>query len=270
MKPDLIAYHKTIGQELEAVKNRVRYLIGDAHWGEEGRYKEAVLKDALMRHLPLGYSLGTGFVSCANGEMTRQIDLIVYDNDFPVLFRQDDFVILTADGVRGIIEVKTTLDASRLKDCVTKASENGSKILSSHNVRTYSFFNGVFCYNYEAADYLKALEAAHEGTQEYLLSPLDPNFQIPDRLGVSVNHIALGPDILLKLWWGGPKPFKLTCYELKNLAVSYFFSNLLSFLQPDQSRNAISAMFPLQTKEVFIKGQKNFIVGAEGQDLTRS
>ncbi|MRG88149.1 hypothetical protein [Salinibacillus xinjiangensis] len=44
MISDLVEFQKTISKELYTIKDRVKNLIGDAHWGEEGRYKESVLK----------------------------------------------------------------------------------------------------------------------------------------------------------------------------------------------------------------------------------
>lgn len=35
----------SITQEIDSIKDRVRNFIGDANWGEEGRYKEALLKN---------------------------------------------------------------------------------------------------------------------------------------------------------------------------------------------------------------------------------
>ena len=43
-------FQESITEELNVVKNRVRNLIGSHHWGEEGRYKEAILKCAIHRH----------------------------------------------------------------------------------------------------------------------------------------------------------------------------------------------------------------------------
>ncbi|MCW4043504.1 MAG: hypothetical protein NWE90_07260 [Candidatus Bathyarchaeota archaeon] len=42
-------FQKSITEELEVVKDRVRNLIGSAHWGEEGKYKEAVLTNVMRR-----------------------------------------------------------------------------------------------------------------------------------------------------------------------------------------------------------------------------
>lgn len=56
----LIDYHKTTTKELLTITNKVRNLI--SHWGEDGRYKEAILKNIIRRFLPEKYSIGTGFV----------------------------------------------------------------------------------------------------------------------------------------------------------------------------------------------------------------
>ena len=77
-------YHKSITYEIKDLQNRVRHLIGDANWGEEGRYKEAVLRSVIKRFLPSNIRLGTGFVIDKNENglnISKQIDIIVYDNE---------------------------------------------------------------------------------------------------------------------------------------------------------------------------------------------
>jgi len=104
-----IDFHKSTTAKLLAIKDRVRNLIN--HWGEDGRYKEAVIKTMIQRFLPEKYKIGTGFIirQTANRgehEPSRQIDLIIYDTSYPILFKESDFVILKPDAVVGIIEVK--------------------------------------------------------------------------------------------------------------------------------------------------------------------
>jgi len=84
-------FQESITNELEVVKNRVRNLIGDAHWGEEGRFKEAVLGNVIRRFLPSDLSIGTGFIARNRNttvEVSKQADIIVYNNRIPVLFCQ--------------------------------------------------------------------------------------------------------------------------------------------------------------------------------------
>ena len=89
---DYLEYHKSIASEFKAYQNRVRNLIGNKHWGEEGRYKEIILMNYLKRVLPKNVSVGTGFVQ-GNNNLSTQIDIIIYDNTFPVLFSEGDFVV---------------------------------------------------------------------------------------------------------------------------------------------------------------------------------
>ena len=50
-------FQKSITKELDTIKNRVRNLIGSSHWGEEGRYKEAILRNVIKRFLPSNLSI---------------------------------------------------------------------------------------------------------------------------------------------------------------------------------------------------------------------
>src|SRR5690554_1453256 len=111
-------FQESITQELNIVKNRVRNLISDAHWGEEGRFKEAILKNILRKFLPSNLSVGTGFILKATGNndnenrLSNQLDIIIYDNTLPLLFSEGDFIITTHSNVRGIIEVKSKITAT--------------------------------------------------------------------------------------------------------------------------------------------------------------
>jgi hypothetical protein len=102
-----LEFQKSITDELKALQNRVRNLIGNANWGDEGRYKEAVLRNVIKNFLPSNISLGTGFIidKKNDGEIAKstQIDIIVYDNTYPVLFSSGDIVITTPANVIGII-----------------------------------------------------------------------------------------------------------------------------------------------------------------------
>ena len=81
-------FYKSLNKELMAVKDRVRSLIGEAHWVKDGEYKEAILKNVISKFLPKKYSMGTGFVINGEKKITQQIDIIIYDNSSPVLFSE--------------------------------------------------------------------------------------------------------------------------------------------------------------------------------------
>lgn len=221
----LIDYHRTTSSELLALTNKVRSLI--THWGEDGRYKEAVLKNVIGRFLPEKYLIGTGFVikqTENRGEhlSSRQIDLIIYDDASPVLFKEGDFVILTPDAVRGIIEVKANLQNQGVTGVLRQANENGQFILSGKEDKTQNFFNGVFSYdgfgnNFDMQTFV----------DNYLQSNLDFSTDI-DYLNFKVNHVSLNKNWFIKVWNDDTNPHSI--YNIEDLSFSFFISNLIDTL----------------------------------------
>lgn len=220
----LLDYHKTTTKELLALTNKVRSLI--THWGEEGRYKEAVLKNIIRRFLPEKYTIGTGFVikqTRTRGEhlSSRQIDLLIYDNDSPILFKEGDFVIVTPDAVRGIIEIKANLQNQQLSEIVRQANENGKFIFSGKKDKKQPFFNGIFSYEgYNRFNIDNFTSTYLAGNQQFLG---DDNFK-----KFAVNHVALNKDWFIQLWEDEALPHSL--YNIEDLAFPFFISNLTDIL----------------------------------------
>ena len=241
--PDYKAYQKSISDELIAAKNRVRNFIDEAHWGEDGRYKEIVLKELIAEKLPSSVALGTGFVM---GErLSTQIDIIIYRTDIPLLFQKADFVIVPETAVLGIVEVKTKLDISNIEDTFCKAHENGKII------RHY-IFNGIFSYD------------EGFGLENRLSSTIK---NVCERWHGSVNNVSFGKDYFMKFWPDGeligePKN-KYRIYEISKLSFGYFISNLVEdvYIQthgdriPETVRNML---YPIEnTKEAYVKYTMN-------------
>ncbi len=206
--PDYIEYQKSISNELMSIKDRVRYFIDNRHWGEEGRYKEIILSHVLRQHLPKEVSVGTGFVVNEN-QITKQIDIIVYRNDCPLLFKQDDFIIAPSECVLGIIEVKSRADTCIGREAIYNATENGQIIAKK-------IFNGVFAFENETVN----LE------NQYIRDALIHSSGL-------VDNICFGKDYFLKYWDEG-LPIHNPCnnknyavYEIEDLAFGYFISNLV-------------------------------------------
>jgi len=257
MEPNVRLFHESIGAQLQAVKDRVRNLIGDAHWGEEGKFKESILKATIQNHLPSQYELASGFVIGYQGEMTSQLDIIVFERSYPVLFRQGDFVIINADGVRGISEVKTKIRRSDVAAITMKANKNGQTILASHNDRTFAFFNGVFALEIEAGAEQHVTGLLGDTAREFKAERPRPNGMYEgDQEKCLVNHLAFGPDHFIRLWDPDNEECRYHGYALDRLSTSYFVFNLLFCLKPELSASMINTMFPLPTKETFSIGEE--------------
>jgi len=222
-------FQKSITEELDTIKNRVRNLIGSSHWGEEGRYKEAILRNVIKKFLPSNLSIGTGFVikkNNGNTQISSQIDIIIYDNTIPVLFSEGDFVITTYKNVKGIIEVKTKIINNQLQEIIQKAETNGKLI--GKNV-----FNGIFSYEYE---YKGDINENKDDINKNI-DKIKKEVKEAEAKGY-VNHISLGPDVFIRFWkredGNRLHPPVENCqndfyniYNIEDLSFSYFISNLL-------------------------------------------
>jgi hypothetical protein len=103
-KPDFASYHRSVGDELFATKDRIRNLV--RHWPTDGEHTEAALRSVLRRILPPSLVIGRGFVVGPDAAST-QADILIVDGAKPTLFRDGDLLIVTPDAVRAVIEVKT-------------------------------------------------------------------------------------------------------------------------------------------------------------------
>lgn len=239
-----IEYHKSITEELLAGRNRVRYFIGGNHWGEDGRFKEVLLMNYLRRVLPSNVSIGTGFVKNKN-QITRQIDIIIYDNSVPMLFSEGDFVITLPESVLGIIEVKSKLKLdSSLKTAIIKADENGAII-------DKDIFNGIFGYE-SNVDFFDEI-----AFKINIKSPLELTKGF-------LNHISFGPDFFTKYWPNGKseednKVNFFSFYKLENLSFGYFVSNLVEHINCKIMKKSLSEdlenfLYPIE------KGKESYIL----------
>lgn len=226
--PNYLEYQKSVAAEFKAYECRVRNLIDNANWAEEGRYKEIILMNYLKRILPQNISVGTGFVR-SGGRITTQIDIIIYDNTFPLLFSADDFIVACGESVLGIIEVKTDITSNRIVDYINKACANEEVIRNTVHNSKFTF-NGIFSYNLRSN-----IESFYDKLPEVEYLKEDDN-----SFKYSVNHICLGGDYFIKLWGDRLARNKVneqprySIYKMtqgnSGLAFAYFFSNLLEYV----------------------------------------
>ncbi|MFY0253579.1 DUF6602 domain-containing protein [Chitinophaga sp. 30R24] len=249
-------FQESITKELKYTKDRVRNLIGNANWGEDGRFKEAILAKIIGQFLPSNLRIGTGFIVGNNdhvygreGLISHQLDLIIYDGGAPVVFKEGDFVILTESAVRGVIEVKSSLIAY---------SETGNQGLNNvieklnhlRRFRTFSNagegrkkFVGVFSFDFDGDIGSERIDNALRASNGL------------------VNHISLGTDNFIRYWENtiGLQPpiedYQGRCYIryiLHNLSFSYFISNLLHIVSDTDPVERYWFSFPIEgTKEMY-------------------
>jgi hypothetical protein len=245
-----LEYQISISRELDVIKNRVRNLIGDANWGEDGRYKEEKLKAILRNRLPNNLSVGTGFVltQLTHNEniVSKQIDILIYDNTQPPIFNEGDFVIVTQNSVRAIIEVKSKILSNRTdKNGLYKVVENFSSIVRFPRLsRTDNnrIFRGLISFDFQG---------------QINSTVIDDSLRLS---GGIINHFSLGGNLFIRHWLdsaGLNPPIEADCnanfyniYDLEELSHAYFISNLIHMTTTADMTDRYFMDFPIEgTKE---------------------
>ncbi|KAA6437084.1 hypothetical protein FEM33_20430 [Dyadobacter flavalbus] len=252
-------FQESITRELKLTKDRVRDLIGNANWGADGGYKEAILRKTISQFLPSNLSIGTGFIigntdhyQGQSGRISTQLDIIIYENKTPVIFREGEFIIITETAVRAVIEVKTKI--TNYSDPESGNGQNTlNKIINKINkLMDFPSFNplnqqrkkfvGIFSFEYD---------------QDFMNERVAPALIASNGL---VNHISLGADKFIRYWKNSqglnlPDNYIGRCYiryNLRNLSFSYFISNLLHIVSDEDPIERYWFSFPIEgTKEIY-------------------
>lgn len=250
-------FHKSTTQELNVIQNRVRNLIGDSNWAKEGGYKEAILRNIIKRFLPQNFRIGTGFIIKPKKNNLRrtdikcstQVDIIIFDASYPLLFSEGDFYIVTPDCVRAIIEVKSNIQNQDLADIINKGNKLGGFISSSNSKQP--IFNGIF--SYEGYENINTKQDVERHIEDKIKSGVE---------GINyVNHISLNNKIFLKnfghrIQEAGRDKYLFnifSVYKIKDLSFSFFISNLLKLLVGSPIGERFELWFPIDKEEFKLK-----------------
>lgn len=117
------------------------------HNAENGSYNESLLMELFEKELPNNYEVTSGFVINSIGKISSQFDLIIYDSQTPLVFNKGKIAIVPLEGVRAIIEVKTSIPGidtnndNSLKNIVNKLVIQNYNILSTNKRIVYGVFS---------------------------------------------------------------------------------------------------------------------------------
>jgi hypothetical protein len=106
------------------------------HGGEKGRNREYFIDNFLKKAFPQKFVIGTGEIIDSSEKVSKQADIVVYDEHLPV-FDYGSSKHFLSGGVLAHIEVKSNLDGAELEDVVRKTQS--VKNLSRDIDQTISF-----------------------------------------------------------------------------------------------------------------------------------
>lgn len=95
-----------------------------AHRGESGRRREDELRAILQDFLPRRFAVSSGEAVSATGEVSHQLDIIIYDAlETPVFDRGPSSVVIPIEGLLAAVEVASRLDSSKLAQDAAKLGQ---------------------------------------------------------------------------------------------------------------------------------------------------
>lgn len=114
-------YYESLTIELRSRADRVRALIGDAHFLSDGHHKEYIIRNIARRHLPPSVEIGSGFIRRGIGllQVSREQDILVTDasSAMPVLC-EDGLIVSHPSLVLSALSVKTTARIDTVTDVI--------------------------------------------------------------------------------------------------------------------------------------------------------
>jgi hypothetical protein len=238
-------YFRSISTELDSLKNRVRHLIHDQHWQTDGEWKESVLRTIIQRSAPQNMTVGRGFIVDRDRSST-QIDILIYDNSYPVLYKDGDLVFISPSACRAVIEVKTSVTRTAFLRAVEKLGDV-AELARGTGVSRRQVFTGLFVYEEIRWKGILAQLADSAGGRHRRI----------------VDHVSAGPTQFVKFWTrdpatGRPPYQQWHEYGLYQMAQGYFAHNLITHLAPSDEVRRESVWFPEQGKEVLLVDQLEF------------
>lgn len=93
------------------------------HPGTKGDVSELKWVETLRDYLPARYEVEKAFVLDADGNLSDQIDIVIFDRQYcPLLFKRDGVTYVPAESVYAVLEVKQSLNKEMVKYAGEKAA----------------------------------------------------------------------------------------------------------------------------------------------------
>jgi hypothetical protein len=168
-------YFNLISSELLNKLEQIRQFI-TRHNPTIGVLTEAVLREFLAKYLPKSVAVEEGFIINESGQVSKQCDILVYDHlNFAPYYRINDIVVIPAEAVVAVIEVKTTLNKKIFSGIVEYFAN--IQFICKTKAKTY-----LFIYNSPKPANLERLFHSYRHPGEYQQFDHDTFQLLPDEI----------------------------------------------------------------------------------------
>lgn len=112
-------FTKSFVESSESIFYKNNQLI---HPGEFGIYRERATKNLLYSLIPSNLKISDGFIITSMNDVSTQCDLIIHDNLYSPILKDDLAQFLFSESVYAVGEVKSTLNKTQFKKALIKLS----------------------------------------------------------------------------------------------------------------------------------------------------
>ncbi|MFH1523624.1 MAG: DUF6602 domain-containing protein [Chloroflexota bacterium] len=113
----LSKYYEGIQSQLNVEVNSINKLFH--HQGLKGQGNEDAIRNLVTKFIPKKYGVGSGIVIDQHGTVSKQSDIIIFDNhNYPELLSLTPVHMYPVDLVYATIEIKTTLDSKKSREAI--------------------------------------------------------------------------------------------------------------------------------------------------------
>ena len=223
MQSDVGRYLQSWADELVSRADRVRLLIGDAHWLSDGHHKEYLLRDFLHRHLPCGLSIARGFVRPPDDSQpcSPENDILISDAArHAPFFNEGGLVITPPSSVVAFIEAKTMLGKPKLVEAITSQSKT-HRTLELYTPNARDIWRGIV---FAATSPTSSLETS----LQTIIAAVSGARSEDDTLTVAClpRCISTYDRFLFLISPTGNDSYRIRGFELGRLSIACFFSEL--------------------------------------------
>lgn len=112
-----------------------------SHNPSDGRFREDLIK-TILDIIPQRYSVRNGFVVDSDGNLSNEMDLIIFDDVYVPRFFMESYSVIPIESVVAVVQVKTTLDSTKLNLAIENLNsidnlvpKKGGKIISASDCK---------------------------------------------------------------------------------------------------------------------------------------
>lgn len=138
---------ESYSSEFRLQKERVRHIIGAAHWPTDGRFKEELLRRFIRGFVSQSLDVSTGFIRAEGPprRLSSEIDILIADRSLSPPFLNEPWLLIAPPpSIRAHIQLKSAYSAENLRESY-RGFVSASKAIGPSGTRRQVWGGIVFC-----------------------------------------------------------------------------------------------------------------------------